>query len=123
MKKELRWRVFYGYNHNDYISIGEEYLERAKYAMISGKIFSHKEKLIQGKEIKRIEPDFRFYTGWYDSYAPHEAEDFEQIKRDVPTFEIEDRSRLADERVRFAIEKNQVNLLSEPDKLSLEWQN
>jgi hypothetical protein len=45
------------------------------------------------------------------------------MKRDVPNLEIEDRSRLADERVRFAIEKNQVNLLSEPDKLSLEWQN
>lgn len=120
MKKELRWRVIYGYNSNEYISITEDYLEKAKYSMISGKIFAHHDRMIKGGEIKRIEPDFRHYTGWYDSYTPHEAEDFKQIERDVPIKEIEERSILADNRVRYALSNGKVKeLLNSPDKLLL----
>lgn len=124
MKKELRWRVIYGYNSNDYISITEDFLEKAKYAWIAKKIFNAPNgKMINGNEIKRIEPDFRFYTGWFDSYNPQTAEDYAQIDRDVPQKELSERSLLADNRVKYVLHNNKINLLSDVnsiDKLLLQ---
>lgn len=119
MKKELRWRIIYGYNPNDYLAIGEEYIEKAKYAFYTGKIFNHPQKIIKGSEIKRIEPDIRYYTGWYDTYEPKEAEDFKQIHRDVPMREIEERSLTADKRVRYVIEHKKPALLANPEQILL----
>jgi len=115
---ELKWRIIYGYSSDDYIQIGEEHLEKAKYAMISGKVFSGNGKMIKGSEIKRIEPDYRYYTGWNDSYNWGNAEDLKQIERDAPHKELVERYELADNRVKFAIQNNKVGLLlTEPTKL------
>jgi hypothetical protein len=122
MIKELRWRVIYGYSPDDYISIGEEFLEKAKYAMISGKNFAHKNTIIRGSEIKRIEDDYRFYTGWNNSFHPSTAEDQIQLERDVPTKELRERGVLADSRVAYIARTGKTNLLSniqEADKLLL----
>ena len=115
--KKLKWRVIYGYSDNDYISIGGDYLERAKYAMLSGKLFNYEIKTIRGSEIKRIEPDYRYYTGWNDSYKFGGGGDTKQINRDVPLKEIKDRTRLADNRVRYALNKGQINLLNDVSSL------
>lgn len=115
---QLKWRVVYGYNDDEYIRIGEEHLEKSKYAMVSGKIFSANGKMIKGTEIKRIEPDYRYYTGWHDSYNFGNADDHAQIERDVPVKELSERYELADNRVRFAIQNKKVDLLlTEPNRL------
>jgi hypothetical protein len=122
MKQELRWRVTYGYKPNEYISISEDYLERAKYAMISGKNFACKGRIIRGSEIKRIEEDFRYYTGWSDEFNPSSAEDQQQIMRDAPINDLRLRSELADRRVSYIAHTGQTKLLadvSQTDKLLL----
>jgi hypothetical protein len=122
MNKELRYRVVYGYNPSDYISIKEDYLEKAKYSMLSGGLLNYQNQTVRGSEIKRIEPDFRFYTGWLDSYNPKESEDYAQIERDVPRLLLEERSRIADNRVRYILQHNKPALLNDinnVDKLLL----
>lgn len=110
-KKELRWRVIYGYGPTEYIAIGEVDLEKAKYAMITGKVFAGP-RMLQGNEIKRIEEDFRFYTGWYDSYVPKEGEDHVQMLRDMPDKKLfTERVQLADTRVGYILKANQPSLL------------
>ena len=117
MQKELRWRIVYGYGANDYISIREDQLEKAKYAMITGKVFAG-DKMISGSEIKRIEEDYRFYTGWYDTYNPKDSEDYAQIKRDVPTQLLLDRAKIADNRVGYLVRNNKpLALLENPKSL------
>jgi len=113
MNATLRWRVVYGYNPNDYISIDESYLEKAKYAMVSGKVFNYKTKTIRGREIKSIEPDYRFYTGWFDSYEIQSGEDQKQIDRDVPMEAIEQRSSKADQRVRYVLTTGKTQMLND----------
>lgn len=118
MQKELRWRVVYGYDNSEYIQIGEDLLEKAKYSMITGKILSANGKMIKGSEIKRIEPDYRYYTGWNDGYDYGGYEDRLQIERDCPLKEINERYELADNRVRYAITNKKENLLlTEPNKI------
>ena len=123
MNKELRWRVIYGYNPSDYVSIKEDYLEKAKYAMLSGGLFNYNNQTVRGSEIKRIEPDMRYYTGWLDSFIPKEAEDYAQIERDMPSKLLHERSQLADNRVRYVLQKGQPKLLGDiakVDKLLLQ---
>jgi len=116
--KQLKWRVVYGYDKNAYIQIGEDLLEKAKYSMATGKILSANGKMIRGSEIKRIEPDYRYYTKWNDDYVYGNSDDLKQIERDCPIKELNDRYQLADERVRYAITNKKVNiLLLEPTKL------
>lgn len=114
MKKELRWRFIFGYGPKDYISVGEDDLEKMIYAFRTGKIY----KNIRGSEIKRMEPDFRFYTGWLDSYSPKESDDYKQIERDMPhKILFEDREQLANERVQFVMLKNNPQLLIDVQKI------
>lgn len=112
VKKELRWRVVYGYQLTDFVSILEGELEKAKYAWITKSIFSTGDRMISGSEIKRIEPDWRYYTGWNEGYEPKTADDFAQIKRDMPTVLIEDRNRIADARVKYIIQNEKPELLN-----------
>jgi hypothetical protein len=113
VKKKLKWRVVYGYMLTDYVSIEEHELEKAKYAWITKSIFSTGDRMISGSEIKRIEPDWRYYTGWSEGYEPKSGDDFAQIKRDMPTHLIEDRNRMADARVKYIIENDKPELLNQ----------
>lgn len=115
---QLRFRIYYGYNQSDYIAIPESELERAEYAWKKNAIFSYGGKQVKGAEFKRIEEDYRHYTGWYDSYSPSSGEDFLQIEREMPKSSLfQDRLALAQERVRTAIQMNRVDLLGEPEKV------
>ena len=80
----LRFRVYYGYAPSDYIAIPENELERAEYAWRKNAIFSYGGKQVKGSEFKRIEEDYRYYTGWFDSYSPKDGEDFQQIEKEMP---------------------------------------
>lgn len=117
-QKELRFRIYYGYGSGDYIQITDNELERAKYAWQTGAIFTHGIKSVKGSEFKRIEPDFRHYTGWLDSYEPKESADNQQMLRDMPPrIEFEKRSELAEGRVRYIIQTEQPQLLQSPERV------
>lgn len=116
--QQLRWRVITGYGAMDYISIPEEKLEHAKYAMISGKVFMYDGDMIRGSEIKKIERDYRYYTGWYDTYKPQDGEDFEQMERDMPPeIEFIKREQLGDKRVEYVMLNNKPSLLKDITKI------
>lgn len=119
----LRYRVYYGYNPSDYIAIPESELERAEYAWKKNAIFSYGSKQVKGSEFKRIEEDYRYYTGWFDSYSPKDVDDFAQIEKEMPRRQLfQDRLALAQDRVRYAIQNGKVELLNNPqefDKLRL----
>lgn len=114
VKKELRWRVIFGYAPTDYIVVGEEDLEKVKYAWLTKGVYKAK---LSGSEIKRIEPDWRYYTGWSDGYEPKYADDFRQIREDTPTHLIEERERIADARVRYVIQSAKPELLQSLEKV------
>lgn len=108
VKKLLRWRVIYGYLPTDFLIVEEEDLEKVKYAWLTKGVYKAK---LSGAEIKRIEPDWRYYTGWSDGYTPKDGDDFAQIKRDMPTHLIEEKERIADARVKYILENNRADLL------------
>jgi hypothetical protein len=70
----------------DRVSIGVNELEKALYAQKFGVPVLLGGKQISGKEIKVIEPDYNYYTGWYESYQPNTPEDMLQIERDCPKY-------------------------------------
>lgn len=80
------WRVKYGYNASDKVTIPESELEKAIYAQIKKAPIQLGDKYINGTNIIVIEPNYHKYTGWYESYEPKEAYDFLQIERDAPDF-------------------------------------
>lgn len=108
-----RWfRVKYGYSVGEFISIPEEYLAKAIYSKQKQTLFSFNDRIIDGKEIKNIVPDYHKYTGWNSWYEPKDSEDFVQIERDCPSFDgyLDKATNLAIESVRTG----NISLLSTP---------
>lgn len=88
MKDTKRYfKVKYGFNVSDQVSIGENELEKALYAQIKGIPIQLGEAYINGRNIISITPHWHKHTGWYDYYEPDGGEDWEQIKRDCPSYE------------------------------------
>ena len=88
MKTDKRyWRVKYGYNVTDIISIEETELEKAIYAQVKGKPVQLNNTFVNGKNIISITPNFHKHTGWYDYYEPKDGEDWVQIQRDCPSYD------------------------------------
>lgn len=113
MEKNKRYfRIKYGYSASEFISIPEEYLAKAIYSFQKQTLFSFNDKIINGKEIKTITPNFHIHTGWNEWFEPKDAEDFKQIKRDCPDYTgiIESATKLAIEAQRTG----NVSILSTP---------
>jgi hypothetical protein len=86
MKKDkLMFRVKYGFDTMSHLRVeGGAELEKAIYAWMEQVPVTLGGKMIQGKHIISIEPDYRYYTGWYETYSPTTGDDFAQIERDCP---------------------------------------
>ena len=86
--KPIVFKVRYGFDKLSTLRVhaGPE-LEKAIYAWAEGIPVTIGEKMIQGKHIISIEPDYHFYTGWYESYQPTTGDDWAQIERDCPKFD------------------------------------
>jgi len=86
--KPLMFKVRYGFDRMATLSIeaGQD-LEKAIYAWTEQIPVTIGGKMIQGKHIISIEPDYHYYTGWYESYSPTTGDDFKQIERDCPSFD------------------------------------
>lgn len=85
MKKYFK--VKFGFQKSDYVSVDELGLQKAVYSMYSKKPVQIGDTFIQGDKIISITPHYHKYTGWNEFYEPKEADDFLQIKRDCPEFE------------------------------------
>jgi hypothetical protein len=96
-------------------------LEKAWYAFVMADetVVMLNGRAVRGKHIMGIEPDVHSYTGWFRNYEPKNADDYAQIKRDVPK-EIERVNYLYQQHVAGLIESNNVALLGrQPLKLSM----
>lgn len=98
----------------DRVSVEEGDLKKVLYAQFKGTPVQIGESVINGKNIISIMPDYHRYTGWYESYEPKEADDWEQIKRDCPKFDgiIEYHKDKMLELVRT----NQINRITEKEE-------
>lgn len=81
------WKVKYGYNSLDNVSVSEQEIEKAIYAQIKGQPVQIGNAYVNGRNIISIVPDYNRYTGWNPTYQPESTEDFAQIKRDCPPFD------------------------------------
>lgn len=102
MNTEKWFRVKYGYSTGEHISVPESYLAKAIYAKHKQGLFSFNDRIIDGKEIKTITPDYHKHTGWNEWYEPKDAEDFKQIERDCPDYKgcIDNATNLALDTIR-----------------------
>lgn len=89
----------YGFNATESVSVDQDTLPKAIFAQLNGTAVLLNGASINGKYIISISPDVHRYTGWNAGYEPKDAEDFRQIKRDLPP-EIEKVQSLAEGRVR-----------------------
>lgn len=112
MSKQIRFKVKYGYKPREHVSVavGAE-LDRVIYAWLEQVPVNLGDRLIHGKQILSIEPDYHYYTGWFPQYEPTSAEDWQQIQRDCPLFAgyIEETTK----RVQQHIETNQTHLIGQ----------
>ncbi len=113
------FRVQYGFDKMSYLRVeaGTE-LEKAIYAWIEQVPVAIGDKMIQGKHIISIEPDFRYYTGWYDTYNPTTGEDFAQIERDCP--KLDGYIEAYKDRVLQLISSNQTDLIGKGSFIQIE---
>ena len=87
MSEKRYWRVKYGYNVSDQVSIEEGgELEKAIYAQIKKIPIQLGGKYVNGSNIIVIEPHYHKHTGWYDYYEPKDGDDWKQIERDCPPY-------------------------------------
>lgn len=87
MKKEIRFKVKYGFKTSEQKSVNIGQLEKIIYGIQTDSMVTVGDRMIKAKNIVSIEPDYHYYTGWNSSYEPKNKEDFEQIKRDAPVFD------------------------------------
>jgi hypothetical protein len=85
--KEHYFKIKYGYSTSDQVSIKLDELEKAIYAQIKGVPVQFGNAYINGKNIISITPHYHKHTGWHDYYEPNNGEDWEQIKRDCPSYD------------------------------------
>jgi hypothetical protein len=116
--KELFFKVKFGFGTLDRVSIGEDEIEKAIYAQVTGKPVRLKNSYINGRNMISITPDYHKYTGWHETYDPKDHEDFRQIERDCPKFDgvLEAYT----DRVRTLIESGRESDIGKLGKVSLQ---
>ena len=83
--EQKRWfKVKYGYDVMDFVSVEESDLPRVLDAWNNNKIYIYGSNAVKGNEIKSISPHYHKYTGWNESYEPKDADDFREIERYCP---------------------------------------
>lgn len=87
MNTKRYFRVKFGFNASDNVTLPEEEVEKAIYAQATGTPTHLGSAFINGKNIISITPAYHKHTGWYDWYEPTNGDDFAQIKRDCPDYD------------------------------------
>lgn len=86
-KEKRYWKVKYGYNVSDQVSIEEKDLEKAIYSQIKGIPVQLGNSYIKGSNIISITPHWHKHTYWEEWYEPKDGDDWKQIKRDCPNYD------------------------------------
>ena len=87
MNKQQRFfRVKYGFQASDQVSINESELDKAILAQLKGIPVQLGLSYINGRNIISISPHWHKHTGWFDWYEPKNGDDWQQIKRDCPDY-------------------------------------
>lgn len=79
----MRYRAYYGFNPSEYISFDSRELPRIILAWQTGSIIRHEGSFLDGKLIKHIDPDHRYFTGHKDDYFPEAYEISAACPRDA----------------------------------------
>jgi hypothetical protein len=85
--KTRYFQIKYGFGVSDSEVVKEQEVEKAIYAQIKGVPIQLNNSYINGRNIIAIRPAYFKHTGWHDWYEPTEGEDWEQIKRDCPSYD------------------------------------
>ncbi len=110
MKNKGRYfKVKFGFNVSDSVSIPETELQKVIYAQAIGKPVQIGDSYVNAKNIISITPHWHKHTGWYDWYEPTNGDDFAQIKRDCPDYDgvVEAHKNY----VAHLMQTNQINLI------------
>lgn len=115
-----RYKIKYGFDALSQVSVeaGPE-LEKVIYAWLKHTPVSVSGRMINGKHIIDIKPDYHFYTGWYDSYEPTNGDDWKQIERDCPNT-LEDMFNRYTDRVRTLVECGQTHMIGKGDPIAID---
>lgn len=84
--KAHRFKVKFGFDRSDCVSVDEYEVEKAIFAQIRGTPVQLGACSINGKNIISITPDYHYHTGWNFWYEPESPDDWNQIKRDCPDY-------------------------------------
>lgn len=108
---EKYFKVQIGFGKSDFISIGEEELDKAIYAMVSGKVAIFKNGSVAGNNIISILPDYHRAMGWNHGYD-FLPEDWKQINIRCKGYQglVEE----AKNRVNHLMQSGQTHLIGQP---------
>lgn len=113
------FKVFRGFDQNDYIPIDETELVKAVYAHMTGKPVALQNGSINGTHISAIMPDWNRTMGWNPTHKLGD-DDWNDIKyKEVDKLYL---GAIADAKsvVYKIIETGDLTLLDQPEKLKLE---
>lgn len=115
-----RYKVKYGFDNLSQVSVvaGPE-LEKVIYAWLKQTPVAVAGRMLNGKHIIDIKPDYHYYTGWYDHYEPTDGDDWKQIQRDCPATLDTMFDRYVD-RVRGLIGSKQTELIGQGEPIQIE---
>lgn len=87
-EKKRYFRVQYGHDKGDFLSITEEELPRAIYAKLNGTMFKYANGtgMKDGKTFLSFDPDYHKHTGWARDHKPTKSEDFREIHMYCPDY-------------------------------------
>lgn len=118
MRKDFYFKVKFGFGLMDFVSVGEDEIEKAIYAHMLAKPVKLGNSYINGRNIISLTEDYHRYTGWHRNYEPTEPEDFDQIERDCPNFDgVLDAYT---DRVRFLLSTGRENEIGKLGKINFE---
>lgn len=114
-----RYKVKYGFDNLSQVSVvaGPE-LEKVIYAWLKQTPVAVAGRMLNGKHIIDIKPDYHYYTGWYDHYEPTDGDDWKQIQRDCPATLSAMFDQYVD-RVRGLIGSNRIDLIGQGEPIQL----
>lgn len=105
-----KFKVVFGYDAEDYITIDETELERATYAHMTGKNVAFSNGSVSGSRIVAIQPDFHSTMGWNRGYQLG-VDDFTELREKGVDIKLNNMLASKKERVQYLIETGQPELI------------
>lgn len=110
------YKIYHGFNVEDYIEINEEELEKAYYCFLKklDSVFSG--GAVRGARIESIKPDFHRIMGWNRGYKLVE-DDFAQIRQKGIDVKLRNQQNETERKVKYLIATKQEDLIGKGFKI------